>query len=258
MMGRLSGKVALITGAAAGIGRACAAAFVREGAAVALQDVDGAAGETAAQELAAEGGQVVFFPGDVSRPDDVERAVDGAISRFGGLDILVSNAGIGGRSLGDGPVHLCTLEAWEQVLRVNLRGTFLACKYALPALIGRGGGSIITVSSVLGLVGTPGLFDTHAYATSKAGIIGLTRAMAAHYARDHVRANVIAPGLIDTRMAGRAKADPALLDEVGRWQPLGALGEVRDVAAAAVFLASDESRFITGIILPVDGGWTAQ
>ncbi len=257
MMGRLAGKVALITGGAAGIGRACAAAFVREGAAVALQDVDGVSGEAAVQELAADGGQAHFFPGDVSNPDDVERAVGGALSRFGALDILVSNAGIGGRSLGDGPVHLCTLEAWEQVLRVNLRGTFLACKYALPALIGHGG-SIITLSSVLGLVGTQGLFDTHAYATSKAGIIGLTRAIAAHYARDHVRANVIAPGLVDTRMAGRAKASPVLLEEIGRWQPLGPLGNVIDVASAAVFLASDESRFITGIVLPVDGGWTAQ
>ncbi len=189
-------------------------------------------GETAVRELTAAGGRAHFYNCDVSSPEDVERAVGGAAGRFGALDILVSNAGIGGRRLGDGPAHLCTLEAWEQVLRVNLRGTFLACKYALPALIGRGGGSIITLSSVLGLVGTQGLFDTHAYATSKAGIIGLTRAIAAHYARDKVRANVIAPGLIDTRMAGRAKADPAMLEEIGRWQPLGPLGDVRDVAAA--------------------------
>ena len=119
-------------------------------------------------------------------------------------------------------------------------------------------GSIITMASVLGLVGTQGLFDTHAYATSKAGIIGLTRTMAAHYARDGIRANAIAPGLIDTAMAGRTKSDPALLAQVARWQPLGPLGSVEDVAAAAVFLGSDESRFITGLVLTVDGGWTAQ
>jgi len=119
-------------------------------------------------------------------------------------------------------------------------------------------GSIITMASVLGLVGTQGLFDTHAYAASKAGIIGLTRAMAAHYARDGIRANAIAPGLIDTRMAARTRSDPELFEQVAAWQPLGPLGSVEDVASAAVFLGSDESRFITGVVLSVDGGWTAQ
>ena len=171
--------------------------------------------------------------------------------------MLVSNAGIGGRSLGDGPVHQCTLEAWEQIMAVNLRGTFLACKHALPAMFERGG-SIVTIASVLGLVGTQGLFDTHAYATSKAGIIGLTRNIAAHYARQRIRANAIAPGLIDTRMAARTKANPAIAEQVAFWQPLGVVGEPGDVASAAVFLASDESKFITGAVLPVDGGWTVQ
>lgn len=254
---RLSGKVALVTGGARGIGLACAAAFVREGARVALADRDAEAGEAAAQGLRAGGGEALFAETDVSLPEAVEGAVRQTVDAYARLDVLVCSAGIGGRRLGDGPVESCTLEAWDAVMQVNLRGTFLALKYALPELRRRGG-SIVTVSSVLGLVGTQGLFDTHAYATSKAGMVGLTRAVAAHYARDRVRANVLAPGLIDTAMAGRTKGDPALLAQVGFWQPLGPLGAPQDVAQAAVFLASDEANFITGAVLPVDGGWTAQ
>ena len=255
---RLSGKVAVITGAANGIGRGCAEAFAREGARVAVADRDRAAGMQVAQTVCEAGGDAVFVSVDVTRPEQVEAMVARAVQAFGRVDILVSNAGIGGRSLGDGPADQCTVEAWDQVLEVNLRGAFLACKYAIPELLKTGGGSIITISSVLGLVGTQGLFDTHAYAASKAGIIGLTRAIAAHYARQRLRANVIAPGLIDTRMAARTKADHELLEQVAFWQPLGTIGQARDVAEAAVFLASDESQFITGAVLPVDGGWTAQ
>lgn len=255
---RLGGKVAVITGGAEGIGKSCALAFAAEGAAVVVADRNVTAGEATAQALAQAGGDVLFAPADVADPAAVERLMAQAVQHFGGLDVLVSNAGIGGRSLGDGPVHLCSFEAWDQIMAVNLRGTFAACKYALPHLIARGGGSIVTMASVLGLVGTQGLFDTHAYATSKAGIIGLTRTIAAHYARDNVRANAIAPGLIDTRMATRTKATPALAEQVAFWQPLGLVGQPEDVAAAAVFLASDAAKFITGVVLPVDGGWTAQ
>lgn len=254
---RLAGKVALITGGARGIGLACAAAFVREGARVVVADRDAEAGEAASSDLRAGGGEALFAEADVSVPAQVEGAVRRTVDTYAQLDVLVCSAGIGGRRLGDGPVETCTLAAWDAVMTVNLRGTFLACKHALPELRRRGG-SIVTLASVLGLVGTQGLFDTHAYATSKAGIVGLTRAVAAHYARDRVRANVLAPGLIDTAMAGRTKGDPALLEQVAFWQPLGPLGAPQDVAGAAVFLASDEARFITGAVLPVDGGWTAQ
>lgn len=254
---RLAEKVAIITGAAEGIGRSCALTFAREGAAIVVADRNVAAGEACAHEIATAGGTAIFVQTDVADAAAVEALVQRTVDHFGRLDVLVSNAGIGGRSLGDGPVHLCTPEAWEQIMAVNLRGTFLACKYALPAMFERGG-SIVTVASVLGMVGTQGLFDTHAYATSKAGIIGLTRTIAAHYARQNVRANVIAPGLIDTRMAARTKATPELAAQVAFWQPLGVVGQPRDVADAAVYLASDEARFITGIVLPVDGGWTVQ
>ncbi|BDP43716.1 oxidoreductase (plasmid) [Deinococcus aetherius] len=243
-----------MTGAGRGLGLGIARAFAGQGAHVVLADLDAEAGEGAAQAL---GEAATFVRADVGDAGQVEEMVRHAVRTFGRLDVLVANAGIGARRLGDGPAHACTPEAWDHVMHVNLRGTFLSCKFALPHLV-ESRGAVVTLSSVLGVVGTQGLFDTHAYATSKAGIIGLTRAIAAHYARDGVRANSVAPGLIDTRMAARSKADPELLAELTRWQPLGALGEVRDVADACVFLASDESKFITGAVLPVDGGWTVQ
>lgn len=254
----LSGKIALITGAASGIGKRCAEAFIREGARVVLADRDTAQGEQVAADLVSQGGDAIFLPVDLAIPEQVEQMVARAVDHYGGLHVLVSNAGIGGRRLGDGPVHECTVAGWDTIMNVNLRGTFLVCKYAIPTLLQAPGSSIITMSSVLGLVGTQGLYDTHAYTTSKAAIIGLTRSIAMHYARQKLRANVIAPGLIDTRMADRTRATPELLEQVAFWQPLGPLGAVDDVAEAAVFLASDRARFITGIVLPVDGGWTAQ
>jgi NAD(P)-dependent dehydrogenase (short-subunit alcohol dehydrogenase family) len=255
---RLDHKVAMITGAGAGIGRGCALTYAQEGASVAVLDRDSQAGQDTVDAIQSAGGDAAFFSVDMADPLAVQSAVADATARWGRIDILISNAGIGGRKLGDGPTHLCTPEAWDQILRVNLGGTFLVCKYALPFMLKQHAGSIITLSSVLGMVGTQGLFDTHAYAASKAGIIGLTRAIAAHYARDGIRANVIAPGLIDTQMANRTKSDPALLEQVAFWQPLGPLGRIEDVASAAVFLGSEESRFITGAVLPVDGGWTVQ
>ncbi len=254
---RLKDKVAVITGAAAGIGQACAVAFAREGATVVVADRDMDSGAATAMAIRNDGGDATFQVVDIAESASVAALMRTTAKRHGKLDIVVCNAGVGGRSLGDGPVHECSVEGWDTVMNVNLRGTFLTCKYALPALMAQGG-SIITLSSVLGMVGTQGLFDTHAYTTSKAGIIGLTRSIAMHYARDGVRANVIAPGLIDTRMATRTKATPELAEQVAFWQPLGHLGQPADVAAAALFLASDEAKFITGVVLPVDGGWTAQ
>ena len=254
---RLKGKVTLITGAGRGIGRACAESFAREGARVVVAELEPKCGNETVWAIREAGGEATFVEVDVALPEKVEVMVRETVEIYGGLDVLVCNAGVGGRRLGDGPVHKCTIEAWNRVLEVNLRGTFLSCKYAIPELLKRRG-NIITLSSVLGIVGTQGLFDTHAYAVSKAGIIGLTRAIAAHYAREGVRANVIAPGLINTAMAGRTKDDAGRLEQLAFWQPLGPLGEMRDVAETAVFLASNEAKFITGAVIPVDGGWTAQ
>ena len=254
---RLKDKIAVITGAGRGIGRGCAEAFAREGAKVVVANRGVEAGEEVVRAITDAGGEASFVEVDVAVPEKVEAMVAHAVDRFGRLDVLVSNAGLGGRKFGDGPVHACSLEGWDTIMNVNLRGCFLACKYAIPELL-KTKGSIITMSSVLGLVGSQGLYDTHAYMTSKAGIIGLTRTIAAYYAKEGLRANVLAPGLVDTQMAARTKGDEGLLEQLAFWQPLGPIGEVRDVAEAALFFASDESKFITGTVLPIDGGWTAQ
>jgi meso-butanediol dehydrogenase / (S,S)-butanediol dehydrogenase / diacetyl reductase len=186
--------------------------------------------------------------------DDDPAAVFGALDR---LDALVCAHGISGRSLGDGPVDTCTEEAWDGVLEANLRSTFVYCKQAIPLLRAAGGGAIVTVSSVLGLVGGDDDFATHAYAASKAGLIGLTRAMAVTYARDGIRCNVVCPSLIETPMSRRVQDDERIRARLAELQPLtGDFGAPEDVAQAALYLAT--APFVTGAVLPVDGGWTAR
>ena len=254
---RLENKVALITGAGQGIGQACAETFAREGAKVVVADRISERGQQVAAAIVENNGDAIFMEVDISQPGQVEAMVSRAVAHYGKLDVLVSNAGVGGRKFGDGPIHECSVEGWDTIMSVNLRGMFLVCKYAIPELL-RTRGNIVTMSSILGLVGSQGLYDTHAYMTAKAGIIGLTRTIAAYYAKDGLRANSLAPGLVDTQMAKRTREDEVLLAQIGFWQPLGPIGEVHDVANAAVFLASDEAKFITGVVLPVDGGWSAQ
>jgi len=214
-------KTAVVTGSAGGIGTATVAAF--EGAGFTVHGVD--RGES--------------FP---------------ALDR---LDALVCAHGISGRRLGDGPVETCTEAGWDAVLDANLKSVFLYAKQAIPALRANGGGAIVTLSSALGLVGGDDDFATHAYAASKAGVIGLTRAMAVTYARDGIRCNVVAPGLIATPMSERARHDPAILARLPELQPLtGDYGSPDDVAQACLFLAT--APFVTGAVLSVDGGWTAR
>jgi meso-butanediol dehydrogenase / (S,S)-butanediol dehydrogenase / diacetyl reductase len=186
--------------------------------------------------------------------DDEPTTVFGGLER---LDALVCAHGISGRGLGDGPVDVCTEEAWDEVLDKNLRSVFLHCKQAVPLLRAAGGGVIVTVSSVLGLVGGDEDFSTHAYAASKAGLIGLTRAMATTYAKDGIRCNVVCPGLIATPMSRRAQDDPGIRARLPELQPLtGDFGTPEDVAQAALYLAT--APFVTGAVLTVDGGWTAR
>jgi NAD(P)-dependent dehydrogenase (short-subunit alcohol dehydrogenase family) len=249
---RLAGKVALITGAAGGIGRATVRRFLDEGAQVIAVDRE----ECADGELPADA-PVLQLRADVTRAAEVAAAVTAGVERFGRLDVLFNVVGISGRRFGDGPVERCTEEGWDLVLTTNLKSVYLCCHHALPHT-GRGA-SIINMASVLGLVGEGEHFATHAYAASKGGVIALTRAMAAHYAPRGIRVNALCPGLIETPMSARAQADPEILALMARLQPLtGGLGRPIDVAHAALFLASDESAFITGAVLPVDGGWTAQ
>jgi NAD(P)-dependent dehydrogenase (short-subunit alcohol dehydrogenase family) len=182
---------------------------------------------------------------------------DGTWPELERLDVLVCAHGMSGRALGDGPVETCTEEAWDAVLDTNLRTVFLYCKRAVPLLRAAGGGAIVTVSSVLGLVGGDDDFATHAYATSKAALIGLTRAMAVTYAKDGIRCNVVCPGLIATPMSRRAQDDERIRARLAELQPLtGEFGRPEDVAQAAVYLAT--APFVTGAVLTVDGGWTAR
>ena len=173
------------------------------------------------------------------------------------LDVLVCAHGMSGRRLGDGPVDTCTQEAWDAVLHANLRSVFLYCKLAVPLLRAAGGGAIVTVPSVLGLVGGDDDFATHAYAAAKGGVISLTRAMAVTYAADGIRCNVVCPALIETPMSTRAQENPRIRERLADLQPLtGTLGRPEDVAEAVLYLAT--APFVTGAVLTVDGGWTAR
>ncbi len=258
-MTRLKGKVALVTGAASGIGQATALRFAAEGAHIAAVDLNEAALTEAVETINANGAEAVPVTADVSDSVQVRAAIQKAVDTFGHLDIVFNGVGVSGRRWGDGPVADCTEDAWARTLNVNLTSMFLVCKYAVPCLLRAGGGVIVNLSSVLGIVGGDDDFATHAYAASKAGIIGLSRAMAVYYAPRGIRVNVIAPSLIATPMSQRAQSDPRILGRLKDLQPLtGAFGRPEDVAAAAAYLASDDARFVTGVVLTVDGGWTAQ
>jgi NAD(P)-dependent dehydrogenase (short-subunit alcohol dehydrogenase family) len=257
-MNRLHDKVVLVTGAASGIGRATALRFAAEGAHIAALDQhqDGVA-ETAAT-IGAAGGQALPIVANVARGEQVEQAVTQVLKVWGRLDGVFNGVGISGRRWGDGPVDQCTEEAWARVLEINLTSMFLVCKHTIPVLLAARG-AIVNLSSVLGIVGGDDDFATHAYAASKAGIIGLSRAMAAYYAPHGLRVNVIAPGLIATPMSQRAQDDPHILARLAQLQPLtGAMGTPEDIAAAAAYLISDDARFVTGTVLAVDGGWTVR
>ena len=244
-MNRLQDQVAIVTGGASGIGLATAQLFVEEEARVVVFDIQPSNTES--------------FRVDLTDPAEVEEAVRSVISRFGKLDILVNVAGGSGRKWGDGPADSCTLEGWDKTLRLNLDSVFYCCKYGLQAMLPRGRGAIVNVASVLGLVGGDEDFATHAYASSKGAVISLTRSIAAYYAPRGIRANVLCPGLIATPMSQRAQESDHIRSRLPELQPLtGEFGSPRDVAQAALYLASAESSFVTGSVLTVDGGWTVR
>lgn len=261
-MARLAGKIAVVTGAGSGIGRAAAIRFAEEGAAVVLLSRSAGPGEEAAAEAARRrGGEATFVQCDVTVEAQVAAAYGWVRERYGRLDVAFHAAGISGRRFGDGSIDQCTEEGWETVIAANLTSIGRCCRHAVRLMLAQegGGGSIVNLASVLGIVGGDEGFATHAYAASKGGIISLTRAMATFYAPKGIRANVVAPGLIRTAMSLRAQGDPAIAARLKQLQPLsGDFGTADDVANAALYLASDEAAFLTGVVLPVDGGWTAH
>jgi NAD(P)-dependent dehydrogenase (short-subunit alcohol dehydrogenase family) len=249
--GRLKGKVALITGAGSGMGRASALLFARHGAAVGVLDHDGATAAAVTAEIERDGGRAHALVADVADADAVRRAVDELAAAYGSLDVLYNNAGIW--DPGDGPIGELDLDAWNRTLAVNLGGVFHSCRAAIPHLIDAGGGSIINTSSPVAVRPEP-VYD--AYVASKGAVLSLTRSIAQYYARHGIRANVVMPGNIDTGMTRPAMdADPGYTEHLRRTTPLNRIGTPEDVAYAALYLASDESSFVTGSTQWVDGGW---
>ncbi len=254
-MARLAGKVALVTGAASGIGAAAARRLAQDGAAVLLTDRD-PAGENVAASLAAGGTSVAFCGHDVTAEGDWVTAVGRAVAEFGRLDILVNNAGVAG---GNHTLLDHSLEAWRQIMAVNLDGVFLGLRHAGPEMAAGGGGSVINISSILGKVGMAG---AAAYCASKGGVTLLTKAAALEWAPLGIRVNSIHPGFIDTPLVSNALAGRDDGNEMRvalmAAHPVGRFGLPREIGDAIAFLASDEASFITGAELVVDGGYTAQ
>jgi NAD(P)-dependent dehydrogenase (short-subunit alcohol dehydrogenase family) len=255
MTGRLSGKRCLIVGGTSGIGRAAAERFVAEGARLVVAGKSVAEGQAVASHLSRHG-EAYFAYADAAEPKEVAVLFSTALDRLGQLDVLYHVAGGSGRQFGDGSLHQCSDDGWYATLRLNLTSVFLTNRAAVRHFLEYGGGVILNMASVLAFAPSPRYFDTYAYTAAKGGIIAMSREAAARYAADGIRINVIAPGLIDTPMASRAVEDEAIRRFLQTKQPLAkGSGRPEDCADAAVFLCSDESRFITGAVLPVDGGW---
>jgi NAD(P)-dependent dehydrogenase (short-subunit alcohol dehydrogenase family) len=240
---KLKGKTALVTGAGKGIGRAIALRFAAEGASVVIAEIDEAAGRAVTEEIASAGGNALFVKTDVTEEEQVKAAIGRAADSFGRLDLLVNNAGIG---RGD----------WQAVIDINLNGVYYGCRHGAEAMAAGGGGVIINLSSIFGLVA--GGIGIEPYVATKHAVLGLTREFALAYAARGVRVNCVNPGFIDTEMIGEATESPELRQLVEGQTPMGRLGRPEEVASAALFLASDDSSFMTGAPLVIDGGWTAR
>ena len=249
---RLAGKVALVSGAASGMGQSEATIFAREGAKVVVADILEMEGKQVAEKIAAGGGQARFVKLDVTSEAEWDAAVKAAVGAFGKLDVLVNNAGISGTYDTD----MLSSAAWDKVMAVNAKGVFLGTKYAIPEMRRVGGGSIVNISSVAGI--GQSFHQEPAYAASKGAIRIFTKVTASQHAQDRIRCNSVHPGPIDTEMLHAAMPDPAVLKRRLERVPLGRMGTVDEVVRLVLYLASDESAYMTGSELVIDGGWTAQ
>lgn len=246
-----SSKVALVTGGASGIGRACAAAFAAGGASVVIADYDEDEGRQTTEELSADGAPVSFVAVDVSRPEQCEAMVRHAVEEHGGLHIAVNNAGIGGDQA---PVGEYPVDGWDRVIAINLSGVFYGMRYEIPAMLEAGGGSIVNMASILGSVGFP---NSASYVAAKHGVLGLTKSAALEYSAQGIRVNSVGPAFINTPLIEENLDEEARAGLVAV-HPIGRLGEPEEVAALVAFLASDEASFLTGGYYLADGAYTAQ
>lgn len=254
----LGGKSLVIIGGTSGLGLSAAQAFLAAGARVVAV---GRNEETAGQAAELLGSQAHVLTGDAASPQTAQRAVEEALARFGNFHGLYHVAGGSGRKWGDGPLHEISDDAWEKTLQLNLTSVFYSNRAAILQFLAQGtGGSILNMGSVLATSPSPHFFATHAYATAKAAIVGMTKAAAASYAAQGIRCNVLAPALVETPMARRAAGDEQILRFIKTKQPLdgGRIGQPSDLDAAAVYFMSDGSRFATGQVLTVDGGWSVS
>jgi len=247
----LENKVALVTGAGSGIGKAISLLYASEGAKVIVCDISEDGGNEVVREIQSKGGQAFFVRADSSKPDDNKHVVEQAVQKFGGLHIAVNNAGIGGPlgSLAEYPI-----EGWEKVISINLSGVFYGMRYQVPAILKSGGGSIVNMASILGKVGTKG---SCAYVAAKHGVIGLTETAALEYATQNIRVNAIGPGYILTPLLTNS-LDDATMKALAGLHPMGRLGKAEEVANLALWLNSDKASFVTGSYYNVDGGYLAQ
>ncbi|NOZ71811.1 MAG: glucose 1-dehydrogenase [Chloroflexi bacterium] len=251
---RLSQKVAIVTGAGAGMGGAVAVAYAREGAKIVVVDVNEELGKATVAKIQQAGGEAIFVYTDISEAEQVKSMVSRAVERYGRIDILYNNAGVQFFK-GDARAHELSEEIWERTHAVNLKGAWLCAKYIIPVMMKQGGGAIILVASPTGFRGcAPG---STAYSSSKAGIIGLTRIMAVDYAQEHIRVNALFPATTETPLIAEALANPEKRKRAMAAIPMGRIGQPEDVVGLAIFLASDEAAFCTGGFYMADGGMTA-
>ena len=256
--GRLEGKVAVITGAASGQGRAAARLFAKEGARVVVADLNDEGAQEVVRDITDSGGEAATARVDVSREAEVEDMIRQAVEEFGRLDVLFNNAGVG-YSASDRMKMASVVETpekdWDAILAINLKGVAMGCKHAIPIMEEQGGGAIVNNASINALVGLPG---ADAYTAAKGGIVSLTRVLAVDWGPKNIRINCICPGGVETPMIAPVLSDEQVLSLMRESTPLGRLARPEEIAQVALFLASDEASYLNGAIIPVDGGWTAR
>lgn len=251
-MEHLNGKVAIVTGAASGIGRTCAQFFARDGASVVVSDIDEQGGQQTVQLIKDAGGEAILVLTDVSDHRQCKQLVDQTVERFGRLDYACNNAGIGGEQ---NPTADYSIEGWQKMIGINLSGVFYCMKYEIPEMLKSGGGAIVNVASILGRVG---FYGAPAYVSAKHGVVGLTQNTAVEYGERGIRVNAVGPGFIRTPMISELEEDPETHQRLVSLHPIGRLGEPEEVAELVIWLCSDKASFVTGAYYPVDGGYLAR